>query len=409
MRQSQLFSKTRKETPRDETAKNAILLTRAGYISKELAGVYSYLPLGLRVIKKIENIIREEINKLGALEVLLPALQSKESWLATDRWETMTDLYKLKDASDRELALGPTHEEVVVPLLSQFISSYQDLPISLYQFQTKFRMELRAKSGLLRGREFIMKDLYSFHRSEEDLAIYYERVTKAYKNIFAAVGLGGLTYLTLASGGNFAKFSHEFQTLTEAGEDTIHLCNKCRLAVNSEVFKGQSVCPQCGGALGEPQKAIEVGNIFKLGTRFTKPLGLTYKDERGVSAVPVMGSYGIGLGRLMGTVAEVFADDKGLVWPQAIAPFQIHLVEIQKSAEKIYKTLTQAGIEVLWDDRDVSPGEKFTDVDLLGLSVRIVVSERAERAGGVEVKQRANGKLTIVSEAKILEVITTNV
>ncbi len=409
MRQSKLFAKTRKEAPKDEASKNAILLTRAGFISKEMAGVYSYLPLGLRVIKKIENIIRQEINSLGALEVLLPALQPKESWLTTGRWESMTDLYKLKDASEREFALGPTHEEVAVPLLAQFVSSYQDLPVALYQFQTKFRMELRAKSGLLRGREFIMKDLYSFHRNEEDLSVYHDRVAEAYKRIFATVGLGDSTYQTLAGGGTFAQYSYEFQTLTDAGEDTVRLCSNCRLAVNTEINNTQASCPKCEGPLGEEKKAIEVGNIFKLGTRFTEPLGLTYKDEAGVPTVPVMGCYGIGLGRLMGTVAEVLSDNKGLVWPKTIAPFQVHLVEIQKNAEEIYKKLTEAGVEVLWDDREVGPGEKFADADLLGLPIRVVVSERAEKAGGVEVKNRATGELTIVSEAKILEIITPNV
>ena len=328
MRQSELFTQPRREAPADEVATNAKLLVRAGFIHKEMAGVYSFLPLGWRVLQKLENLIRQEILTLGAQEILMPALQPKENWQTTGRWDKMTDLYKLRDRSERELALGPTHEEIITPLVKNYLNSYQDLPLSVFQFQTKFRMEPRAKSGLLRGREFLMKDLYSFHRDETDLQHFYDLVTVAYKRIFEILGLTEKTYLTLAAGGTFAEFSHEFQVLTPAGEDSIRLCKSCHLAVNEEIFDRKNNCPGCGTQKLESETAIEVANIFKLGTNFSQVFNLTYRDETGVNQPMIMGCYGLGVSRLMGALVEILSDERGLVWPEAAAPFPIHLLSL---------------------------------------------------------------------------------
>ncbi|KKW07307.1 MAG: Proline-tRNA ligase [Parcubacteria group bacterium GW2011_GWA2_49_16] len=413
MRQSQLFTKARKEAPADEAAKNAKLLIRAGFVDKLQAGVYTYLPLCLRVLKKIENIIREEMNRAGGQEILMPALQPKELWQTTGRWDAMDDLYKVTDSSGRENALGATHEEIVVPLVKQFVSSYRDLPFAVYQIQNKFRMELRAKSGILRGREFIMKDLYSFHRDEADLARYYEIMKDTYARVFKRAGIGEKTYLTFASGGSFAKYSHEFQTVTPAGEDTIYVCDACRVAVNKEIIAEQSTCPSCGNKDLHAETAIEVGNIFELKTRFSEPFNLTYKDEEGKEQAVIMGCYGIGLGRVLGTVVEVLGDDKGLVWPREIAPFVVHLVEIpsanqgvRTAAERLYRELDAQGVEVLWDDRDLRAGEKFSESDLLGIPLRVVVSEKTIASGTFEVRARATGEVSMVERATLFQNLT---
>ncbi|MEK7140686.1 MAG: aminoacyl--tRNA ligase-related protein, partial [Patescibacteria group bacterium] len=347
MRQSKLFTRTKKEAPSDEVSKNAEFLIRGGFIHKEMAGVYSFLPLGLRVLRKIENIIREEMNAMGGQEVLMSTMQPKENWEKTGRWTTMTDLYKVPDSSGREVALGPTHEEILVPILKNYVSSHKDFPLAIYQIQNKFRMELRAKSGMLRGREFMMKDMYSFHTSTEDLDIFYEKMKEVYRTIFERAGIGHLTYMTFASGGTFSKYSHEFQTITPAGEDTIYVDEENNIAVNKEVFNDE--------VLGQlklnkeklvERKAIEVGNIFDLKTKFSAPFDLTYTDEQGEKHPVLMGCYGIGLGRLMGAVVEALADDKGIIWPESIAPFSVHLLAlgedevVLKEAEKIYETLS---------------------------------------------------------------------
>ncbi len=334
MLQSKLFTKTRKESPADEVSKNAELLIKASFINKEIAGVYSFLPLGFRVLKKIENIIRDEMDKAGGQEVLMPAFHPKENWEKTGRWDSMDDLYKVKDSSGREVALAPTHEELVVPLLQQYISSYKELPQSVYQIQNKFRMELRSKSGILRGREFLMKDMYSFHSNSEDLKNYYEKMKGVYKNVFQRVGIGHVTYLTFASGGSFSKYSHEFQAITSAGEDTIYLDENTGIAVNKEVYNDEVLADL--GIVKEnlvERKAIEVGNIFELNTKFSDPFDFKFKDEEGKSHTVIMGCYGIGVSRLMGTVVEVLADDKGMIWPEAIAPFKVHLIGIGTSEE----------------------------------------------------------------------------
>lgn len=413
MRQSKFFIKTRKEAPADEVAKNAKLLIRAGFVDKLQAGVYTYLPLGLRVLKKIEQIIREEMNSEEGQEVLMPSLHPKELWQTTGRWDSMDDLYKVTDASGRENALGATHEEVVVPLVKQFISSYRDLPFAVYQFQNKFRMELRAKSGILRGREFIMKDMYSFHRTEEDMKVYYERMKKSYARVFERIGIGARTYLTYASGGSFSKYSHEFQTLTEAGEDVIYICDTCRVAINKEIIEDQkNACPICGNEKLRTETSVEVGNIFELKTKYSAPFNLTYKDESGGDQTVVMGCYGIGLGRVLGTVVEVYGDDKGLVWPRAIAPFIVHLVEISSTnsavrieTEKLYNELVARGVEVLWDDRDLRAGEKFAESDLLGIPFRVVVSEKTLAGETVEVKERIMGDVSMRTRDELFQLL----
>lgn len=407
MRQSQLFTKVRKEAPKDEVAKNAQLLIRAGYIHKEMAGVYSLLPLGLRVIKKIEGIIREEMNAIGGQEMEMSALQNRELWEKTDRWNIDEVWFKTTLNGGGELGLGFTHEEPLTNIAAGYVNSYKDLPFAAYQFQTKFRNELRAKSGIMRGREFVMKDLYSFSRTPKEHQDYYDAVAQTYDSIFNRVGIGELTYKTFASGGSFAQFSHEYQTITDAGEDTIYVDERTGVAVNEEVLKDE-VLSELGLNKDElvAKKAIEVGNIFSLGTKFSEPLGLVFVDENEESHPVIMGSYGIGLGRLMGTVAEVLSDDKGLVWPESIAPFGVHLVALQggeDAANKLYETLMSAGIDVLYDDRNKRPGEKFADSDMIGIPMRVVVSEKTIAAGKLEVKDRTTGEVTMMSENELID------
>ncbi len=397
MRQSELFSKTLRNAPKDEAAVNAQLLIRAGFVDKLMAGVYSYLPLGLRVLKNIENIVREEMQKIGGEEILMPALQPKENWETTDRWKTYDTLFRfMSHYSQNEYALGPTHEEIVSPLAKRSILSYQDLPKCVFQIQTKFRDEKRAKSGLLRGREFLMKDLYSFHADEADLDRYYETVREAYVRIYDRLGIGEKTYFTFASGGTFAKYSHEFQTLTESGEDTIYICNNCRVAINKEIIEEQSTCPNCGSSDLKESVGAEVGNIFKLKTKYSSPFELLYKDKDGTEREVIMGCYGIGISRLMGVLAEVFHDEKGLTWPKAVAPFQVHLLSLgEASGDEIYENLQAAGIRVLYDDRAVGAGEKFADADLIGIPWRMVVSPKL--GSQVELKRRGEEEVHVLS------------
>ncbi|MBI5046015.1 MAG: prolyl-tRNA synthetase [Candidatus Niyogibacteria bacterium] len=406
MRQSKLFTKTQKDAPKDEISVNAQMLARAGFTDKLMAGVYTYLPLGFRALKKIENIIREEMENAGGQEILMPSLQPKENWTVTGRWETMDDLYKVTDKSGKEFALGPTHEEIIVPLAKKFISSYKDLPLYLFQIQNKFRMELRAKSGLLRGREFLMKDLYSFHKDEADLNEYYEKMKGAYRNIFEKAGVGGITYITFASGGSFSKYSHEFQTVTSAGEDTIYLCESCRVAVNKEMRDEQDSCPVCGNKNLTEKRSIEVGNIFNLKTKFSDAFGLSYKDENGKERPVLMGCYGIGLGRLLGAIVEVHHDAKGMVWPEKVAPYLAHLINIADSsnvADNLYDELSAIGVEVLYDDRgNKSPGEKFADSDLLGMPNRVVISDKTIEAGKYEIKKRSEKEVKLISRDELL-------
>jgi len=405
MRQSLLFTKTKKEVSKEEESVNARLLIKAGFIDKTMAGVFTFLPLGLIVLKKIENIIRQEMNKLGAQEILMPALQPKEIWQKTNRWQIMDDLYKLKDRQGREIALGPTHEEVITPLMKKFISTYRDLPCFVYQIQNKFRQELRAKAGLLRGREFIMKDLYSFHADEEDLDKFYQKVIESYFKIFERLGIRERTFLTYAAGGSFSKYSHEFQTITPAGEDTIYICQKCQLAINKEIKEETPSCPNCQGTDFSRERAIEVGNIFKLGKKFSQSFDLSFFDREGNKSLVVMGCYGIGLNRLLGTIVEVNYDEKGIIWPKEVAPFLVHLLvlgkerEVLAKGEEIYQKLKERKIEVLYDDRkDKSSGEKLVESDLLGLPLRLVVSKRTLEKKRIGLKLRREKEERMIAE-----------
>jgi prolyl-tRNA synthetase len=411
MKQSTLFTKTRHEAPKDEVAKNAQLLIRAGFIHKEMAGAYSFLPLGLRTVNKIVQIIREEMDAIGGQEIHLTALQDKDTWEKSGRWDdaVVDNWFKTALKNGSTVGLGFTHEEPLTALMKEHISSYKDLPKSIYQFQTKFRNEERAKSGILRGREFLMKDLYSFNTDEKTHAEFYEKAAQAYTRTFDRLGLGAQTYKTFASGGSFAKYSHEFQTLTEAGEDTIYVHEAKKIAVNKEVLNDE-VLADLGIQKADliEKKAVEVGNIFSLGTRFSDALGLNYKDEEGKLKLVVMGSYGIGPSRVMGTIAEVWADDKGLIWPESVAPFAVHLVvlfdkegKVQKVADELYSNLSKKGVEVLYDDRDVGAGEKFSDSDLIGIPKRIIVSAKTLAEDSVETKDRATGKVEMVKLSEI--------
>lgn len=408
MRQSHLFTKTRKEVPADEVSKNAQLLIKAGYVYKEMAGAYVYLPLGLRVFNKIIQVIREEMNTVGGQELSMTALQDTQVWNKTGRFsDDVVDVwFKSKLKNDTEVGLAFTHEEPITHMMKDFIQSYRDLPALPYQFQTKFRNETRAKSGIMRGREFVMKDLYSFARTEEEHAHVYEQLKEAYIRIFARLGIGEKTYVTFASGGSFSKYSHEFQTITEAGEDVIYVHKEKHIAVNEEVMQDDVLADL--GVTREsliPMKAAEVGNIFSLGTKFSDAFELTYVDESGNKKPVIMGSYGIGPGRVMGVITELLSDEKGLVWPEAVAPFTVHLISFKQDnvAEELYIQLQNAGIEVLFDDRDASIGVKLNDADLLGVPHRVLVTEKSLQAGGVEYKARISSTAEIVPVHSIVE------
>ncbi|KKT42327.1 MAG: Prolyl-tRNA synthetase [Candidatus Giovannonibacteria bacterium GW2011_GWA2_44_13b] len=394
MLQSQLFTKIEKTPPRDEESLNAKLLVQAGFVQKLMAGVYTFLPLGLRVLNKIENIVREEMNKAGAVEILMPSLQPKENWEATKRWDTFDALLKTKSKFSGEFALGPTHEEVIYPLLKNHLSSYRDLPVSVYQIQTKFRDEKRAKSGLLRGREFRMKDCYSYHASDEDRDKYYDVMKNSYMNIFKRLELDAIP--TNAGGGTFSELSMEFQVSCAAGEDIIYLCEKCRIAVNKELADNSVVnCPNCKGPTKE-EKSIEVGNIFPLKETYAKDFGLTFKDNKGEMKIVSAGCYGLGTSRVMGAIAETHNDENGLRWPKSVAPYDIHLVylksndkNVKAEAEKLYHKCLKAGAEILFDDReDVTAGAKFAESDLIGIPLRVVMSDRTLEKNSAELKAR---------------------
>jgi prolyl-tRNA synthetase len=406
MKQSELFAKIKKEAPREAEIISHKLLTRADFIEQLASGIYSFPPLGWRVHQKIERIIREEMNILGGQEVYLPVLQPKESWEKTGRWNQMDPpLFKLRDRHQSELALGSTHEEVVTDLAKRRIQSYRDLPAALYQIQVKFRNEMRPSGGLLRTREFIMKDLYSFHATPQDLNRYFDRVIKSYFKIFKRCGLQPLK--SEASGGAFTEVgarTYEFQVPAETGEDKVIFCKKCRWAVNLEVAKVKegANCPKCSGSL-KKINTIEAGHVFSLGTKYSKALNLYFIDRQGTKKPVVMGCYGIGLGRLMGAAAEIHHDEKGIVWPKEIAPFQVHLIQIEKeskikkTADKLYQNLLKSCIEVLYDDReDKAPGEKFAEADLIGIPYRVVVSKRTLEKNSAEIKQRDKKTTTLV-------------
>lgn len=412
MRQSQLFTKTSRQVPAGETSVNAQLLERGGYVAKLMSGVYSYLPLGWRVLTKIASIIREEMNAVGGQEVLFSALQPKELWDKSGRWQSLKDvMYQFVDHSGKSVGLAITHEEVVADTVRQFVKSYKDLPFALYQIQTKYRHELRPRSGLNRGREFMMKDLYSCHVSQDECNVYYDRVKAAYTKVFDRLDLK--TKIVEASGGEFTDdYSHEFQVLTDVGEDHIFWCDHCSFAQNKEITKVTvgEICPICGKGKIKESRGIEVGNIFKLGTRFSEATGTMFADRNSKPEPVVMASYGIGVSRAMGTAVEIHHDANGIIWPESIAPYLVHLIRlgdseaIVKRADKLYHDLTKKGVEVLYDDRETSAGEKFKDSDLIGIPHRLVVSERA----GAKIEYRRRGKkdsqlITVGAVAKLFK------
>lgn len=410
---SKLFGKTSKSAPHDADSVNAKFLAQGGFVDQVMAGVYTWLPLGLRVLRKVENVVRKEMNAIGAEEILMPALEPKENWEKTKRWETVGVLYKIKSRDGREIALGPTHEEIVTPLVGKFVKSYKDLPVALYQMQTKFRDEPRAKSGVLRGREFEMKDLYSFHADEADLEKYYPQVVKAYLKLFKRLGIKA--EITSALGGSFSPTSDEFQLIAESGEDKLFYCEKDKKYFNQELLAGKTVCPICGGNLTKEVRGVEIGNTFKLKYKFTDAFNVQYTDKDGKRQKVVMGCYGIGVSRLVGAIAEASHDDRGIIWPKSVAPYLVHLVilsgkekskAIVKAGLKIYEDLTKAGVEVLCDDRDVSPGEKFGDADLIGLPIRLVVSEKTLAKKSVEWKERKSATAKLVKLTALKKELT---
>lgn len=409
MLQSQLFPKTQKQAPKEAESVNHKLLVRAGFIDQLMAGSWSLLPLGWRVVQKINQVIREEMNAVGAQEVLMPLLHPKDIWNETGRWEKAKDvMYQFKDSREKEYALSFTHEEIVMDLLRKHINSYQDLPVAVYHFSTKFRNEPRARSGILRAREFLMKDLYSAHTTEEDLMRYYEIVKEAYKKIFARLGFD--FKVTEASGGVFTeKHSHEFQVVSLGGEDTIYYCDNCDLGENKEVFQGKvgDTCPKCKKGKIQEAKSIEVGNIFPLGKWYAEKMGVYYTNEKGEKLPVWFGSYGIGPTRVMGAYAEVFNDEKGLIWPKQVSPFAVHLLGLSSNkADEIYEKLQKAGIDVLYDDRDVSAGAKFADADLIGIPVRLVVSEKT--GDRIEWKERTKKETELLPPEDIIKRLTPN-
>ncbi len=409
MLQSKLFSKTSKNAPADEVSKNAQLLIKAGFIHKEMAGVYAYLPLGLKVVEKIKRVVREEMANIGGEEIIMTTLQRKELWEKTDRWddEKVDVWFKSQLKNGKEIGFGWSHEEPISEMMKGFITSYRDLPVYVHQFQTKLRNELRAKSGIMRGREFVMNDMYSFSVSDEEHKKFYDKTIKAYLKVYERVGLGDDTFLTFASGGAFTQFSHEFQTICDTGEDIVHLHRKKKIAINKEVFTDE-VTKQLGVKKEELEevKATEVGNIFSFGTTKSEQLDLYFADVKGNSKPVVLGSYGIGITRVMGVIVEKFHDDKGIIWPKEIAPFQVHLIELPgaKDAKKIYEELIEKGIEVLWDDRELAAGAKFADADLIGIPVRLVVSVKTQDK--IEYKERNKEKTELLSLKEILELLT---
>jgi prolyl-tRNA synthetase len=415
MKVTQLLTKTKKNAPADEQAKNAQLLIRAGYIHKEMAGVYDYLPLGLRVLENIKKIVREEMNALGSQEMIMTSLQRQDLWAKTDRWddEKVDVWFKSQFKNGTEVGFGWSHEEPITDMMRGFVSSYRDLPQYVYQFQTKLRNELRAKSGIMRGREFVMKDLYSYVRSEEEHQKFYDAVAAAYMRVFKRVGLGDVTFFTFAAGGAFTEFSHEFQTVSDAGEDIIYIDREKNLAINEEVYRDdvlQRLDVKKDGL--EKVKAAEVGNIFSFGTSKSEQLGLYFTDEDGVDKPVVLGSYGIGITRLMGVIVEHFADERGIVWPANVAPYEVYLApvgtteQVRQAADKLYKDLTEAGIGVLYDDRhEARAGEKFADADLIGLPYRVVVSDKTLANNQYEVKKRTEAEARFVGLDELKDLI----
>jgi prolyl-tRNA synthetase len=421
MRQSQFFTKTTKEAPADEKSVNAQLLIRGGFVHKEMAGAYSYLPLGFRVLNKICNIIRQEMNDAGGQEIFMTALQEKEVWEKTGRWsdDVVDNWFKTNLKSGAELGLGFTHEEAIARIMKNHIFSYKDLPFCAYQIQTKFRNEARAKAGLIRGREFLMKDLYDFSRSKEEHGAFYEKMKGVYMKVFARLGMGDKTYITISSGGSFSKYSYEFQTLSPAGEDTIYIIDEeKKLAINKADYNGELASDfniETDKDNLKEEKSIEVGDIYSLGYKYSEAFNLVFQNEKGESEFVYMGSYGMSPSRLMGTIVEIHNDSKGIVWPEDVAPFKVHLIalfpkdgegakKVKDEAEKLYYGLEEKGVEVLYDDRgDKSAGEKFADADLIGIPYRLVISGKTIEKGSVEIKRRDKDEISFVNLSEVGE------
>jgi prolyl-tRNA synthetase len=416
MKMSQLFTKTRRNAPSEETAKNAQLLIRAGFVYKMMAGVYAYTPLGLRVLEKIKQIVREEMNAVGGQELIMTNLQPKEIWEETTRWDDkVVDVwFKTKLQDGTELGLAWSHEEAIMEMMRGYVESYKDLPVSVYQFQTKLRNELRAKSGIMRGREFVMKDMYSLHATAEDLDEYYAKVGEAYKKVYDRLGIGDETYMTFASGGAFTKFSHEFQTVCESGEDVLYLHREKKIAVNEEVLEAAVMEFGLKKEELEKVKSAEVGNIFNFGTDKSEAMNVKYTGADGAEHPIFLASYGIGVTRVMGVIVEMMADERGMVWPENIAPYRVHLVrlgddeKVVKAADELYADLEKAGVEVLYDDRDESAGAKFADADLMGLPVRLTVSRKTVEQGSAEWKRRTSEKVELVKLEEVAKKLTAN-
>lgn len=413
MKRTNLFTKTTKTAPADETSLNASLLIRAGYVHKEMAGVYAYLPLGLRTLEKIKTIIRKEMNAIGGEELLMTNLQPTDVWRSTGRWndDTVDIWFKTQLKNDEPLGLAWSHEEPILKMLSEYVYSYKDLPVSVYQFQTKLRNELRAKSGIMRGREFLMKDMYSVHADKADLERFYNQVIEAYQRIYDSLGIGKNTFVTFASGGAFTKFSHEFQTICEAGEDWLYLDRSNNIAVNEEVLESAAKDLRLDKNKLEKVRSAEVGNIFNFGTDKARQMGINFQTKDNQSQPLYYGSYGIGVTRVMGVIAELFADDKGLVWPDSVAPFKVSLVTIGcdeavlSAAQRVIEILEKSDIDVLWDDRDVRPGEKFADSDLIGLPHRIVISPKTVEAGIIEYKARNQSESKLIDLEQLIDIL----
>ncbi len=406
MRQSELFTKIERNAPKDETTVNAQLLVRGGFVAKLMAGVYNYTPLGLRVLRKIENIAREEMDAIGGQEVLMAMLHPKNIWATTGGWDKIDVLFKLKSRTEKEYALGQSEEEVVTPLVMKYVNTYKDLPKAAYQINWKFRDELRSKSGLLRGVEFLMKDMYSFHEDQKDFDRFYEIAKKAYLKIYERLGL--VAKVTEASGGGFSeKISYEFMVLTDAGEDDILYCDACEFCVNLEIAKQKEgdACPRCGKGNLAKARASEVGNVFDLGQKYGKDFDLGFMDREGKKQYPVMGCYGIGISRLMGVIVEKYNDGQGILWPASVAPFKVHLLSLNGAdGTPVYDALRKTGADVLYDDRELSAGEKFAGADLLGMPWRFVVSPKVGE-GKVEVKQRNEKDARIVDTKEAISLI----
>jgi len=404
MKQSVLFPKTRKSAPKGAESMNHRLLVRAGFIDQLMAGSWTLLPLGLRVVAKINQIIREEMNAVGGQEMLMPLLHPKAIWNETERWDKADEImYKLKDSRGKEYVLSFTHEEIVMDLIRKNVKSYQDLPLAVYHFSTKFRNEPRARSGILRGREFMMKDLYSAHVSEKDLHNYYEKVKNAYSKIFERIGFD--FRITEAPGGVFTdRNTHEFQVLAENGEDTIYYCSSCDWGENKEIFKGKEgdACPDCKKGKVEISKAIEVGNIFPLGKWYAEKMGVKYTNKNGDQKYVWFGSYGIGSTRVMGAAVEVSHDDKGIIWFDSIRPFDAHLIDVRPDGnDETYQRLSESGIDVLFDDRKIGAGEKFADSDLIGIPVRLVSSDKT--GDKLEWKARTSDRTELMTIQEVIK------